>query len=192
MDKLQAAKTLLETIENPPEHATNEDLRVLLALSSTIINLMSRPSTPAEVRTVSMPLCKRPEFNTKPRLVDEFNTKPQVPQQQPKNINSSKKPHHSVAKASTRPAKVGHSVVTLGDGTVEYYLNGVLHRENDRPAIEYANGDLEWWYNGERHRAYDRPAVVYTNGLHKWYIAGEMKRRGDGPVAIDAYGKKTY
>ena len=48
------------------------------------------------------------------------------------------------------------------DGTIEYTLNGQLHR-TDGPAIEYANGDKYWYINGQRHRD-NGPAVEYANG----------------------------
>lgn len=37
---------------------------------------------------------------------------------------------------------------TDGCGTLKWYLNGKLHRE-DGPAIEHADGGKEWYLNGE-------------------------------------------
>ena len=71
---------------------------------------------------------------------------------------------------------------------------GELHRENDLPAIIYANGKKEWWVNGKQHRdagpavecleygkhwyrwsslhRIDGPAVELLNGFKAWYLNG--------------------
>ena len=74
----------------------------------------------------------------------------------------------------------------LSDGTKEYRMNGLLHRE-DGPAIEYANGDKFWYINGKCHRE-DGPAVEYANGSKYWYLNGKLHRE-DGP-AVEVYGDK--
>ena len=33
-----------------------------------------------------------------------------------------------------------------------WFQNGKLHRDNDLPAVVYANGDQIWYQNGKRHR----------------------------------------
>jgi hypothetical protein len=53
----------------------------------------------------------------------------------------------------------------------EWWLNGVLHRE-DGPAIEWANGSKEWWLNGKPHRE-DGPAAEYADGRKEWYLNGD-------------------
>jgi hypothetical protein len=35
------------------------------------------------------------------------------------------------------------------NGTKEWWVNGILHRDNGLPALEYFNGYKEWWVNGE-------------------------------------------
>ena len=40
----------------------------------------------------------------------------------------------------------------LPNGTKEWRKNGLLHRENDKPAIKKANGDKKWYKNGQLHR----------------------------------------
>jgi hypothetical protein len=56
-------------------------------------------------------------------------------------------------------------------GTVRYYLNGQLHRDN-APAVEYSNGSRLWKQHGEEHRE-DGAAVEYSNGNKYWYLHGE-------------------
>jgi len=63
-----------------------------------------------------------------------------------------------------------YEVVTNEYGTIRYYLNGELHRE-DGPAVEYANGDKFWIINGELHRE-DGPAIEYASGSKEWFING--------------------
>ena len=77
-------------------------------------------------------------------------------------------------------------LTTLSDGTKEYRMNGLLHRE-DGPAVECANGDKEWWINGKRHRE-DGPAVEYANGDKEWWINGK-RHREDGPAVEYANGR---
>jgi hypothetical protein len=80
-------------------------------------------------------------------------------------------------------------IVTDEDGTLRYYLNGKLHRE-DGPAIEYGNGDKFWYINGKRHRE-DGPAVEYDNGDKYWYINGKL-HRADGPAVECTNGDKFW
>jgi hypothetical protein len=53
-------------------------------------------------------------------------------------------------------------------GTVAYYLNGELHRE-DGPAIEMKDGRKAYYLNGLRHRI-DGPAIEYLDVYKKWWL----------------------
>ena len=44
----------------------------------------------------------------------------------------------------------GKTTCEWADGTRQWYLNGKLHREGDKPAREWADGTKEWWLNGKR------------------------------------------
>src|SRR5205823_13259831 len=55
------------------------------------------------------------------------------------------------------------------NGTKRWYYHCQLHRDNDLPAIVWADGDQEWWSRGECHRDNDLPPVVRTNGNQEWY-----------------------
>ena len=59
------------------------------------------------------------------------------------------------------------------DGGVEYYKNGVLHRE-DGPALIKENGDKEWYFNGVLHRD-DGPAIELHNGERSWFTNGKRE-----------------
>ena len=70
--------------------------------------------------------------------------------------------------------------------SVEYKLNGRLHRE-DGPAIEFVYGKKEWYRDGKLHRE-DGPAIEFADGSKKWYRDGELHRE-DGPAIESAsYG----
>ena len=56
-------------------------------------------------------------------------------------------------------------------GTKEWYVNGLLHRE-DGPAVINADGSQEWWIDGLCHRE-DGPAIVYANGRQEWWLNGK-------------------
>jgi hypothetical protein len=60
---------------------------------------------------------------------------------------------------------------TYSNGTKEWLLNGILHRE-DGPAVEKANGDKVWYLNGKLHRE-DGPAVEWASGDKTWFLNDE-------------------
>ena len=70
-------------------------------------------------------------------------------------------------------------------GTVEWYLNGELHRE-DGPAVEHADGSKEWYLNGECHRE-DGPAIEWEDGTKFWWL-NDKQHREDGPAVEYADG----
>lgn len=49
---------------------------------------------------------------------------------------------------------------------------GLLHRDNDMPAIIYQNGTRCWFWNGKQHRGNNLPAVEYLNGEKEWWVDG--------------------
>ena len=56
------------------------------------------------------------------------------------------------------------------DGTIEWRLDGSLHRE-DGPAVEMLNGTRVWFRHGKQHRE-DGPAVEYADGTIEWHLKG--------------------
>lgn len=71
-------------------------------------------------------------------------------------------------------------------------LNGnlLIHRENDMPAILYADGHLEWLCRGQLHRI-NGPAVIDNDGSVEWHVEG-MLHREDGPARSSEDGHKEY
>lgn len=79
------------------------------------------------------------------------------------------------------------------DGNRKWYQNGLLHRDDNLPAIECKNGDKYWYQNGLLHRDWDLPARVSVNGNNVWYQNGEIHRDGDQPaVTYPIFGKWWY
>lgn len=62
---------------------------------------------------------------------------------------------------------------------------GDPHRDDDLPALLWANGDKEWRQNGLRHRADDKPAFL-TQTVQEWYMWG-MRHRMVGPARISLH-----
>jgi hypothetical protein len=66
------------------------------------------------------------------------------------------------------------------DGTIEWHLNGKLHRV-DGPAVVVPGTYEAWYLNGELHRV-DGPALSFLiSGNRKWYLNGKPHRE-DGPA----------
>ena len=80
-------------------------------------------------------------------------------------------------------------IVKVFDNRTEWYLNGLLHRE-DGPAYEYANGNKYWYENGQYHRE-DGPAIEYASGTKCWCKNGKCHRE-DGPAYEWANGDKDW
>jgi len=69
--------------------------------------------------------------------------------------------------------------VEWASGTKEWFVNEKRHRDNDKPAIEWVSGDKEWWVNGQLHRDNDKPAVEWADGYKAWWENGKFIRRED-------------
>ncbi len=69
------------------------------------------------------------------------------------------------------------------DGRKEWFKDGKLHRENDKPAVIRANGQQEWWIDGKLHRDNDQPAIIFRDRL-EWWQQGVRKRDDDKPEMI--------
>lgn len=63
--------------------------------------------------------------------------------------------------------------------------DGLLHRDNDLPAVTYRDGTQEWWVHGKLHRDYDLPAIISCDGIMEWWYEGLQHRFGDKPAYYD-------
>lgn len=66
----------------------------------------------------------------------------------------------SIAKAVTgnmQPNRGDLPTLIFADGSQEWRVNGVLHRDGDQPALIFADGGREWYMNGKLHRRATSP-----------------------------------
>jgi hypothetical protein len=75
---------------------------------------------------------------------------------------------------------------------IDYYIDNKSHRDNDKPAIEYANGSKEWYQHGKLHRDNDQPAVERSDGSKYWYQNGKLHRDNDKPAREWSDGSKWW
>lgn len=84
----------------------------------------------------------------------------------------------------------------------KYWTNelGQLHRENDLPAITWADGSGSWLVTGKLHRENDRPAIIWTGPIVEWHLNGkeywpkvrkEYIMKMNREALIDALQKET-
>lgn len=69
------------------------------------------------------------------------------------------------------------------------YLNGARHSFNDKPAYQQTNGDTQKWYKcGVLHRDNDLPAIIEVSDIDSvmfcWYKNGVLHRDNDKPAIM--------
>lgn len=79
--------------------------------------------------------------------------------------------------------------ILRNDGTHEWRLNGVLHREGG-PAQICVDGSKKWFKNGVAHRE-DGPAIEASDGYKAWIVEGQYHRE-DGPAIIHQDGSVEW
>lgn len=82
--------------------------------------------------------------------------------------------------------------VVYNDGSKEWYKNGILHRDGDKPAV-ISNGMKVWYKNGQIHRDGDKPAVIRNDGVKQvliYYKNGQIHRDNFKPAIVD-FNDKT-
>jgi hypothetical protein len=78
------------------------------------------------------------------------------------------------------------------NGDKMWIRNGVLHRDNDLPAVIKADGTQKWYREGKLFRADDKPNVI-TSVCEFWYNEDEkLHRDNDLPASISSSGYKTW
>jgi hypothetical protein len=74
------------------------------------------------------------------------------------------------------------------DGSKYWYTNGKLYRDNNLHVIEKANGGKEWCINNIYHRDNDLPAIITAEGDKYWFVNGKLHRLGGLPAIEYANG----
>lgn len=96
------------------------------------------------------------------------------------NIQGNKKERRN----SARTLHNNKLPVVVNDNRREWYNNGLLHRDNDLPAVIDRGKKVKMWYqNGVLHRSNGLPAVV-TDNSKQWYKFGVLHRDMDLPAVI--------
>ena len=68
-----------------------------------------------------------------------------------------------------------HGCVLGEHGSICWYKNGLLHRE-DGPAISWEDNHYAAWYqHGVFHRE-NAPAVIDEDGHEEWWVKGKLHR----------------
>jgi|ERR1700691_1204999 len=80
-------------------------------------------------------------------------------------------------------------IIEYPNGTIKYFINGELHRE-DGPAFIYPNGDIYYYLKGFLHRR-DGPAIIRADGTLEYFLNG-LRHREDGPSCINYDGSFEY
>lgn len=55
-----------------------------------------------------------------------------------------------------------------------WYKHGVIHRDNDLPAVYGIDNYNAWYKNGYLHRDNDLPAVIHPDGTQLWFKNGKF------------------
>lgn len=55
------------------------------------------------------------------------------------------------------------AIVVPGQGKF-WHKNGLLHRDNNKPAVEFDTGEIEFWLNGQRIKRLERQEAMF----HHW------------------------
>lgn len=76
------------------------------------------------------------------------------------------------------------------DGSKWFYKHGKKHRSQDRPAIEKYNGTKIWYNNGKLHRDHDQPAICYSSGTREYWYNGKLHRI-NGPATYYHYNNNV-
>jgi len=53
------------------------------------------------------------------------------------------------------------------------WLRAILHRENNKPAVEFPSGEKRWYKENKLHRENGKPAIIWNNGSKEYWINGK-------------------
>lgn len=74
-----------------------------------------------------------------------------------------------------------------------WYFHGILHRENNQPAIVRHRTGKWWYHHGRMHRDdNDLPAVEWSSGMREWFINGKRLRKNGKHVIEHPNGDREW
>jgi hypothetical protein len=68
------------------------------------------------------------------------------------------------------------AIVSINHSIMIWYRNGLIHRDNDKPAYVCANGYNAWIQNGKIHRPNNKPARIWKNGHKEYWVDNQIPR----------------
>ena len=66
-----------------------------------------------------------------------------------------------------------NELITDSDGSQRWYKDNKLHRDDDLPAMIYANGSQFWFIDGLLHRE-NGPAAIHVAGDIFWALKNQL------------------
>lgn len=87
---------------------------------------------------------------------------------------------------------VEHTVKIYQQNKIIYFVNGLIHREDDKPAIILNDNIFYWYKKGKITRNNDLPAYINKKEqVEKWYNNGLLHRENGLPAYINLL-EKTF
>lgn len=72
---------------------------------------------------------------------------------------------------------IEHNVFVIEEESYFYFVDNLLHRENDLPAIIWADGSKIWAINGQIHRNKPLPSIYWSFGKKEYYWENIPKKK---------------
>ena len=91
----------------------------------------------------------------------------------------------NINNANTELLTINEQVVLFKDDGEYHYLKGLLHEDDDMPAI-VKKDEKRWYKQGELHRDGDKPALELKNETC-WYQNGKLHRFGNPARIVSTY-----
>lgn len=66
--------------------------------------------------------------------------------------------------------------VVCDNGYKIWYKHGKIHRDDDKPAMINPDSTTSWFKDGILHREGNKPAIEYNNKCYEWWEEGERKK----------------
>ena len=92
--------------------------------------------------------------------------------------------YKDVSRKYYQQAKKKLTKVVKTSKETSHYYRGVLHRDDDKPAVIWSNGTRMWYQCGKLHRNGYKPAIIFSDGTKIWYRYGKLNRNGYKPVIM--------
>lgn len=72
---------------------------------------------------------------------------------------------------------IEHLVLVIEEESYFYFVNNLLHREDDLPAIIWGDGSKIWAVNGQIHRNKPLPSIIWSFEKNEYYWKNTPKTK---------------